>query len=197
MASAARIHCTAASSTCSRRNPGAPEFAHSAYPSENRKDCPVTLGSETCRRLFLQQASCLLDCQPVADPDAQTFRTFHAANAGRAVKARNSASPALLTIGWPGFSSSRKIAQISRARLNGATVTASLALRCLEPSSRLKSTLMAGRISDVIGGFSDSFGEPNERSHRLVNSNRSRPARSLAAETWICEPCQRTGVARS
>jgi hypothetical protein len=58
---------------------GAPQ-ATSNQDCENR---PVTLAREALGRLFLQQTSRLLDRQPVANPDAQPFRTFHAADAGR------------------------------------------------------------------------------------------------------------------
>ena len=57
--------------------------ASQATSNQDCKDCPVPFGSEALRRLFLQQTFCLLDRQPVANPNAQPLRAFHAADAGR------------------------------------------------------------------------------------------------------------------
>jgi hypothetical protein len=44
--------------------------AWQAASNQDRKDCSVTFGPEALRRLFLQQASCLLDCQASSNLDS-------------------------------------------------------------------------------------------------------------------------------
>jgi hypothetical protein len=54
-----------------------------ATSNQDCKNCPGAFGSEAFRRLFPQQASRLLDRQPIANPDTQPLRSLHAADAGR------------------------------------------------------------------------------------------------------------------
>jgi hypothetical protein len=59
-----------------------------AASNEQRQNRPITFASEAVCRWFAEQSLGLIDCQPVANPNAETLRAFDAADSGGQFRAQ-------------------------------------------------------------------------------------------------------------